>query len=552
LTVFLLTSLGLRCFLHLCSCSQLKPFGAKGVASELDYGQKLCDADAPRTSKGEPLQVTILASPPPSTAAPDDTALAQFWFHLDSASTSPENDERQVATVVPKNTFLEMKNGTWLLGRRRLGSTLYIRQCYVDLYGLFAETVLPYSSVAPRFVLTGNPGIGKTLFVVYLLWRARLSGCTVVYEPPDPGHKSGLFLGKRYLLRPDGSCLLGSVNAFDFETELNDPKTWHIADAHAVGEFEARTVIVTSPRKHVYHEYLKQPGTFKYCMPVWSFDEIRLCWAVLYQSLDYARVMRLFGMWGGIPRMVLQMALDFTDEALKGKLRAAAGSCNLSSCKASIGEINGQDDLSHTLLHLKVEKGYVDTHVEFASKYVAEMMLDLFLTSERVETISFINGAVGEGRLAGLRGQLFEQYAHSRLCAGGNFRMRNLSTDSEEEVILPPRKQQYFEDVAHVSFKSNTVYYRPRIATFAAFDSIIPPDYLLQMTVSQHHPLKSAHITPFKNYVSAPKIVFVVPPDIYRSFTSQSYLRNDNKTLTKIPKFLQDAVQFVLCLPVEM
>ena len=61
-----LVLLTVRCLFHLCSCPQLKPFGAKEEDDEVDYGQDLSDADAPKNSKTQPLQVTI--SPVPAVA----------------------------------------------------------------------------------------------------------------------------------------------------------------------------------------------------------------------------------------------------------------------------------------------------------------------------------------------------------------------------------------------------------------------------------------------------------------------------------------------------
>ena len=75
---------------------------------------------------------------------------------------------------------LELANGTFFLGDPDLGSKLFIRLCYKEL----SEIILSGASggTLRKIVVTGTPGIGKSVFGFYLLYLLRCLGKTVVFE----------------------------------------------------------------------------------------------------------------------------------------------------------------------------------------------------------------------------------------------------------------------------------------------------------------------------------------------------------------------------------
>ena len=292
--------------------------------------------------------------------------MAQFWRSLiDVREEYPvENNSN--------HGFLFLPPGVWLLGRVKLGSALLIRRCYKDLFQLFFPNVAqappgergePSHDLTdigdsgaqtpsrfrdePSYVVTGNPGIGKTMFIAYVLWRARHAGITVVYEPASPE-----LYTIRYLLRPDGTCRSGSVRAGLFEDELSTPGTWYITDAHAPQTVDVSTILVTSPRKRVYHELLKVPNTSKWFMPVWSWEEIEVCCRYCFDEpkMLLSRAAELFIIFGGIPRIILDKAMTTTNELLINDLHMAVGNCSLEYCRHSIGEITAEDEFPYPLL----------------------------------------------------------------------------------------------------------------------------------------------------------------------------------------------------------
>jgi hypothetical protein len=79
----------------------------------------------------------------------------------------------------------------------------------------------------------------------------------------------------------------------------------------------------------------------------------------------------VYAQWGGIPRQVLQQALDPT---LDNALIAAVKGANLKTCLRSVGEISGPDDITHRVMHIAVGPDYIDRQIVFASTFVSEQM----------------------------------------------------------------------------------------------------------------------------------------------------------------------------------
>ena len=84
--------------------------------------------------------------------------------------------------VVTNNT-LELANGTFFLGDAQLGSKLFIRPCYKDLSGLVFDAAS--KGTFRNIVVTGTPGIGKSIFGLHLLYLLRCEGKVVVFEIKD-------------------------------------------------------------------------------------------------------------------------------------------------------------------------------------------------------------------------------------------------------------------------------------------------------------------------------------------------------------------------------
>ncbi|POM74956.1 Crinkler (CRN) family protein [Phytophthora palmivora] len=119
-------------------------------------------------------------------------------------------------TEVKADALIELPRDTYLLGTSTLGSRIYIRHCYPELWKLCQQMIHDKATNTPHLVILGNPGIGKTFFGFVILLLLARAGATVVYE-------SGL-LKQRYLLTNE-MVAAGSPN--DFVHILQNPATYY-------------------------------------------------------------------------------------------------------------------------------------------------------------------------------------------------------------------------------------------------------------------------------------------------------------------------------------
>ncbi|KAI9104631.1 hypothetical protein DFS34DRAFT_203792 [Phlyctochytrium arcticum] len=174
------------------------------------------------------------------------------------------------------------------------------------------------------------------------------------------------------------------------------------------------------------------------------------------------------------------------------------------------------------VLHLWTEKPYVDKMVKFASIPMADKLLRLCGESLQEKIRHFISAAADISNLAGLRGTLFEAFAHRRLMRGGKFTIRNLSTKKEDELVLSPIGETVvFKDFNEIV---DNTYNRPISRSLTSVDSLDPPLKLFQMTVSYEHEIKGSGLELLKDYLDSEQplqFFFVVPTERFESFREQ-------------------------------
>ena len=95
---------------------------------------------------------------------------------------------------------------------------MFVRHCYSELRDTLFE--LFHDSTENCVVLTGSQGIGKSMFVLFLLYNLRLEGKTVVLD----------FKNKWYRFSDDKGVERGNKYVFSDHGYLNDPKSWFLCD----------------------------------------------------------------------------------------------------------------------------------------------------------------------------------------------------------------------------------------------------------------------------------------------------------------------------------
>ncbi|CAN0479039.1 unnamed protein product [Ectocarpus sp. 12 AP-2014] len=332
-------------------------------------------------------------------------------------------------------------------------------------------------------VVTGTPGIGKSVFGYYLLYLLRLAGRTVVFEQK----------GNWYRFSDEG-VVEGRFETFMDAGFLDDPAGWYLSDPEDKPRegFTGTTVVLVSPRKDKTDQFLKQDEAYLLFMPVWSEDELLECRRIIFphdRSDDDVR--KAFEKVGGVARAVFRLE-QFKRQV--GKMERATSQVNLGLlrevCAVEQCEFLSTDENGDTLFHMLPSSGtaYECFDVVFASEYALELIekevsereyLDFQVYAMATLEHADLNNKVG----GSARGQLFERLAHAaltrlaRLKKPTAFNMTILNTTGEDvvgdgELSLNFTRIKEFggKDFPQLSLRKGT-YYRPTSQTFAAVDS---------------------------------------------------------------------------------
>jgi len=405
--------------------------------------------------------------------------------------------------------FLKMKQAN----PKRLpfpGNLLFIRESYTEIYKIIF-TSTDYS----RFLLLGNPGIGKSCFLIYLLYRLLLERQTVVLR------RSGDLLC--YLFH--NGQVTSSDNIAHYDGILNVPSTWYLVDTVPdPGAVVAKTVLTCSPRRETYKLFERYQQRVTLYLPIWDSNELKCLQKNVFTDVTYYVMRERFGKVGGIPRLI------FSKEDLDDEITKAMGRSTFDKCTAATGVLEGGDDLSHVLIHILPQTDNFQKYsVDFASKYISGKLVKLFEQRELQKFRNFL-GASGQIPIGGsLRGGLFEGWAHNILQKGGTFAIRKLGVKTNEnELIIPPCVEQWVEDFTPTG---KNIYYKPTSDNFPCVDAWIPNIGFFQMTVSRSHPIKEKGLASlFLKPHDMKKFYFVVPDDkeFFQNFPRQTFKVSNN------------------------
>ncbi|KXZ41316.1 hypothetical protein GPECTOR_559g579 [Gonium pectorale] len=373
--------------------------------------------------------------------------------------------------------------------------------------------------------VTGTPGIGKSWFFYYLL--ARLLKST---RPPP-------FIVWEHMTMPNmkwcythetGKVFIGERSSFS--NVLGNPATWYITDGVPPQlNCQARTVLLTSPKRETYKEMSKAAASMLY-MPYWELGELLACRSLLYCTVDEALAKELYQHYGGVVRYVLQLPKAHPGKGLDKlltELREAVAGCNSAQMRMSVGSISTGPETSHRLLHIVADEKFEMQHLVFASKWVAEEFVKQAVRNELQGLTSLLVSTSGA-----LKGMLYEATMHAVLPKGGRFTAVPISYNKgsfqrgvEEELVFAPcTKQEFFQDLPDTT--TVQTYYRPSSATFPTVDAFKCSEDtcdFFQMTVADSKKLDANKLSNLVTKLKlpqdvTPRLLFVVHEDSYPTF----------------------------------
>jgi hypothetical protein len=214
-----------------------------------------------------------------------DTVLCEFEHPSWNRDTN-SHIEGDMRTAV-KLSLSGISSGAQLEGAYCLpceANELLVRGAYLEMYDILLEAQedrlkdLQEGRDIPHWkkiiLILGQPGIGKSSFLTYVLVRRLLEGKPTIFQlaqfdsaNPNTTH----YLVDRNGVRQMDSPSLG---------EIRNPDIWVLADqkpegvARLAGAHNWLVVVTPSPREDNYHYLVKQYSPEKFYLPAWEWEEV--------------------------------------------------------------------------------------------------------------------------------------------------------------------------------------------------------------------------------------------------------------------------------------
>ena len=286
-------------------------------------------------------------------------------------------------------------------------------------------------------------------------------------------------------------------------------------------DFEAITIMFSSPKRENYKDLLKLHFSTARYMPVWSYDEIEQCRSLLFEAtVTAAKARELFVRWGGVPRYVLEKAHDMDAQQSLGRALSLA---KFSVLQDAAGSLDLADTNSHKLMRINVDDDYEQADTTFASDFIADRVISGASTERLKEMTAFLVGRQDFGVLGALRGHLFEAFAHDAILRGGDFEIRSMgnSATGPSTVSFSRSTKKWFRTSGELKDFGEMDYCRPLSKTFGVVDAVRMPCSLLQMTVSTKHSINERLLGNLLDSLAEANeyvLFFVVPDAVFDSF----------------------------------
>ena len=421
---------------------------------------------------------------------------------------------------------------------------MYVRDVYDELYNR-------YVSQFRYVIVTGNPGIGKSYFSLYVLYRLRKErrDLVIVYESV-PTSIRVVF---------NGDTVSIPVNEIEFSPLLEKEDTIYLFDAGTQGAGKprlttSRTIVFSSPSLSNYHDWYKERvygdagGGVMVYMPTWSWDEInKLC---IVRKLESEKARERFNHWGGIARCIFR-TVQKCDTSEYADLNTAISDCIPENIIRLANALRGGDvdKNSHMVLHICVTNrlpdgllDYTSAVIHFASDYVVDRVFEKYIDSTKNRLIDVVNHCK-DSWLSGIHGQLFERFAHFSFMNHDALEYDTKCLEPAHSMFNKVTKKKFgklietpLPNVAALASNRDQkgVYLKPVQKNFESLDAIIPPKVGVQMTVASSHPIKTVELQRVVNALGCTKtrtftFYFVVPRDVFDGFKKQSYLDNSTQ-----------------------
>ena len=400
-------------------------------------------------------------------------------------------------------------------------SRFLVRESYAAIADQIGEGPRDAWRPPTKAIITGSPGIGKSLFLMYLLHKLvkQRKRVLLIYHPEIVyfDGRGGVF--ELTALPPNSDHEMWSRDLWC----LFDAKSKSATHLDALPYNECCFVVSTPPKRSLINDFKKPPSPEVFYMPLWTKDEMQSLAPLFPNSQEWENRFRDLG---GVPRFVLE---DIR-EPPQILLQNACMQCDLDECTRIIGidsNITDKNKIVHALVHIASTAPYRTPSVQYASEAALLTIARLKKIEARRHMQSLLESCEGiPSHVASLCGYIFEDYAIDMLQAGGTFVCRKLfdgrnkrPRSAHDCLIIPPSPQR-ITAAGIEAFQKPKQLYVPVGRNFTAIDAWIPGIGAFHMTVSREHAIRD-DIPEKLNLLGSGKDVlyWLLPPLHFNTFT---------------------------------
>ncbi|KDQ19358.1 hypothetical protein BOTBODRAFT_41603 [Botryobasidium botryosum FD-172 SS1] len=474
-------------------------------------------------------------------------------------------------------------------------SVLLVTQVYKEFWELLqGEDEHWEAQEGPRFlqnshatIISGQPGIGKTFFLSYVLVRRLQKERETVYC----GDGAFVHVFTHSGVRKVPLSSLARIKELDEHRHccalvniggnLKQPPSQFYPERR-----EGRLVVATSPNPEHSASFSKENVAKILWMPTWDWEEL-YCSSLLQtrkqlQIVDrehYDLLKSAYLKFSGIPRRCLYA---FTRDGIKGHVVGIQEAIDdvtdfLNFFSSLDGQMPFNNKASHMLVRVEPVEGfgYTRKRITVLSIFVGERILERMRRREGFAISRSIRSLLHSPSSRSFSGRLFEAPVHRRLLCGTSFTpvpLPHQTTPPPLKIVIPRNSESANPEYHTFSIRSKprsqsvapefqNRYLIPVSQVAASVDSVwIGPDVTVffQITVSPDHPIKLSGLLQLTKKDKLPNnarkkicIIFVVPAgdaktENFKRQTIDSPLGSDTKDVETANGYPQYVYYFPL------
>jgi hypothetical protein len=439
-------------------------------------------------------------------------------------------------TVCSQPFFMSLatavENGSWLEFMNPLPDGLKLKRLYIrECYRFLADEII-CDEPLKKTIITGTPGVGKSVFLIYLLWKLVTSKKRVifVYNPHS------LFfdgIGGVFETTPFEVPRNGQQDPSNPQHPLWTADTYCLFDSK---EMQAQLagvpynlcpfVYARSPCDDSTNELQKADPNLivnTYYMPRWSNNEISEVSILFPRATQWEECLEIYG---PIPRLVFKA--EGTVESAKKVIESVAVDDRMINLIYEVGQrsaiLGERKSVVHKAVHYMSETPYDSYRLVFASDHAIQTCFDVHRRKIRERWNETITAYTKNSFTGQICGYAFQEHALNLLRLGGEFHIHQLLPNGQngpEETLLIHQspngiihtdsvRQDDEENVLHV----------PHSKRYPDIDAWIPGVGGIQITINLSHEFKGNQfiIDSLKLGNGKGKLYWAIPQQHYAKF----------------------------------